>query len=169
MSKTHSPLRRIVTPPPRVFTVTFKSSINWGLGNLIAVVVVWRYGWEALKTGQIIKYFWESDNLSFLYQQLDSSGWQSCAIEFSIVILWPRLITPSSRSSAFVNSGRWIPRMSFSSNAVLYWAMPMDSSQSHTFLQVHVNNGLSLTELMMLFLLKKISILLNTVRLKVTN
>ena len=62
---------------------------------------------------------------------------------FSRVILCPRLLTPSSRSSAFVSSGRWIPWMSLSLKVSLYWAMFMESNQPHTSSQSHSNTGFS--------------------------
>ena len=62
---------------------------------------------------------------------------------FSIVILCPRLLIPSSRSSALVSSGRWTPRMSFSTKVLLYCVMFIESNQSHTSSQLHSNTGLS--------------------------
>lgn len=61
----------------------------------------------------------------------------------SRVILCPRLLTPSSRSSAFVSSGRWIPWMSLSLKVSLYWAMFMESNQPHTSSQSQSNTGFS--------------------------
>lgn len=62
---------------------------------------------------------------------------------FSSVIRCPKLFTPNSLSSAFDNSGRCEPWMSFSRNVSLYWDIFMESSQLQTSSHPQSRTGFS--------------------------